>query len=67
MRTQVTSEEAGATTYHGLAKLKYEIRKHLNLDISFIWDRISHPQTDASGITPQKDDFRLVTGLGVDF
>ena len=67
LRATVTSKEVGETTYHGLARLKFEIHKHLDLDISFIWDRITHPQTDADGVTPQKDDFRLVTGLGVTF
>jgi putative salt-induced outer membrane protein YdiY len=67
LRAQVTSKEVGETTYHGLAKLKFEIHKRLNLDVSLIWDRINNPQTDASGVTPLKDDFRLVTGLGIDF
>ena len=66
LRAQVTSKTVGETSYHGLAKLKYEIHKHLNLYTSFIWDRITNPQTAANGITPLKDDFCLVTGLGVD-
>jgi hypothetical protein len=67
LRAQITSKEVGETTYHGLATLEFEIHKHLDLEISLIWDRISNPQTDASGFTPLKDDFRLVTGLGVNF
>jgi putative salt-induced outer membrane protein YdiY len=67
LRAQITSREVGETTYHGVSTLQFEIHKRLDLDVSFIWDRISNPQADASGITPAKDDFRLIIGLGIDF
>jgi hypothetical protein len=35
--------------------------------VSFVWDRISSPQTESGGGTPTPDDFRLITALGVDF
>ena len=67
LRSQLTSREVGETTYHGAATLEFNIHKRLDLDLSFIWDRVSNPKTDASGVTPKQDDFRLIVALGVDF
>ncbi len=39
----------------------------LDLDITLQWDRIGNPQPDASGNTPEKDDFRLGVGFGWSF
>jgi hypothetical protein len=66
-RAQITREEVGETTHHSRASLEFEIKKHLDLDVSFIWDRISNPQPDAAGNVPAQDDFRLILGLGIDF
>jgi len=38
-----------------------------SLDVSIIWDRINNPKTDATGGIPEKNDFRLVVGLGYSF
>jgi putative salt-induced outer membrane protein YdiY len=67
LRSQVTSKEVGETTHHGVVTLEFEIHKRLDLDISFIWDRVSNPKPDADGVTPLRDDFRLIVGLGIDF
>jgi putative salt-induced outer membrane protein YdiY len=66
-RGQYTSREVGETTHHGVGTLSFELTKRFDLDVSFIWDRISDPKVGADKIQPQPDDFRLVVGLGVDF
>ena len=66
-RGQYTSREVGETTHHGVSTLTFELTKRFDLDVSFIWDRISNPRVGADGIQPKPDDFRLVVGLGVDF
>jgi len=66
-RGQFTGPEVGGTTHHTVATLSLELTKLLDLDISFIWDRISNPQVGADGVQPKPDDFRLVFGLGADF
>ena len=66
-RGQFTGRGTGGDTHHSLATLEFEIHKRLKLDLSFTWDRISNPTTEAGGATPSKDDFRLTTGLGIDF
>jgi hypothetical protein len=66
-RGQLTGRESGESLHHGLARLEFEIHKRLKLDLTFTWDRISHPKTEAGGDTPSTDDLRLTTGLGIDF
>ena len=66
-RGQYTSKEVGETTHHGVSTLSLELTKRFDLDVSFVWDRISQPKVGSDGIQPKPDDFRLVVGLGVDF
>lgn len=66
-RGQYTRKELGDTTHHGVATLSVDLTKRLDLDVSFVWDRISQPEASAGGTEPKPDDFRLVVGLGLDF
>lgn len=66
-RGQYTSREVGETTHHSVATLSLELTKRFDLDVSFVWDRISSPKVGSDGVQPEPDDFRLVVGLGVDF
>lgn len=66
-RGQYTSREVGDTTHHSVSTLSLELTKRFDLDVSFVWDRISNPKIGADGVQPKPDDFRLVVGLGVDF
>ena len=66
-RGQYTSREVGETTHHGVSTLSLELNKRFDLDVSFVWDRISNPKVGEDKVRPQPDDFRLVVGLGVDF
>ena len=66
-RGQYTSRQVGETTHHSVATLSLELTRRFDLDVSFVWDRISNPKVGANGVQPQQDDFRLVVGVGVDF
>jgi len=66
-RGQYTSKEVGETTHHFADTLSLELTKRFDLDVSFVWDRISNPKVGSNGIQPKPDDFRLVVGLGIDF
>ncbi|MGN6554551.1 MAG: DUF481 domain-containing protein [Verrucomicrobiota bacterium] len=66
-RGQLSRKETGNDTHHAVTTLEFEIHKRLKLDLSFVWGRISSPQTESGGDTPTPDDFRLITSLGVDF
>lgn len=62
-----SSELAGRYTQHTVTTLEFEIKHHLNLDVSYIWDYIQHPQPDANGAIPFKSDQYLTVSLGVRF
>lgn len=55
------------TTHHSEYTLSLEITRRVDLDLSFIWDRVDNPQIGEDGVEPKKDDYRLVVGLGWDF
>jgi hypothetical protein len=63
----ITSREAGQYTHHSVTTLEFEIKKHLNLDVSFIWDFLENPQTRSDGTVPLKSDYYLTVGFGARF
>ena len=63
----LTSEEAGLYTHHAVTTLEFEIKRHLDLNISFVWDYLQNPQTESNGTVPQHGDYRLTVGAGVKF
>lgn len=66
-RGQFTSKEAGETTHHAVTTLSVDVTKRLDVDFSFIWDRIDHPTADVNGVVPLPDDYRFVISLALDF
>ncbi len=62
-----TKQQAGLYTHHAVTTLEFEIKQHLNLDVSFIWDYLQNPQTRSDGAIPQKSDYYLTVGFGVRF
>jgi len=62
-----TNPEAGKYTQHSVSTLEFKISHKLDLDLSFYWDFIKHPQTAADGTVPKSSDYRLVFSLGVDY
>jgi putative salt-induced outer membrane protein YdiY len=63
----LTSEEAGLYSHHAVSTLEFEIKRHLDLDVSFVWDYLENPQAESSGALPQHSDCRLNLGIGVKF
>jgi Protein of unknown function, DUF481 len=62
-----TSQESGQYSHHAVTTLEFEIKRHLNLDVSFVWDYLQNPQTKSDGAIPEKSDRYLTVGLGVRF
>ena len=54
-------------TYRAVSTLEFEIKRHLNLDVSFIRDYLQNPQPRSDGAEPEKSDYYLTVGLGVRF
>jgi hypothetical protein len=63
----VASQEAGLYSHHMVSTLEFEVKHHLNLDFSFVWDFLQSPQTEANGAVPEHSDVRLTLGIGVKF
>ena len=63
-RFNIVNQESGTYIHHAMAALEIELTKRLDLDLSFVWDRIKDPKTEADGRVPEKDDFYLFFGIG---
>ncbi|MEI6085274.1 MAG: DUF481 domain-containing protein [Verrucomicrobiota bacterium] len=63
----LTSQTAGLYNHHAVTEFDFEIKRHLDLEISFIWDYLLNPQQEANGNIPNKSDLRLTLGLGLRF
>jgi hypothetical protein len=61
------NEESGGYTHHMVNTIEIELTNRLDLDVSFIWDRINNPTREDDGTIPEKDDYRLLVGITFDF
>jgi len=64
---QIVEKDAGRYTHHFITALSTDLTDDIDLDISFIWDRIQDPQVDSDNVVPYKNDYQMVVGLGVEF
>lgn len=62
-----TDREAGLYTHHAVTSLEFEIKRHLDLDVSFVWDYLDRPQPKSDGTIPFKNDYFLIVGSSVRF
>jgi len=62
-----TKEEAGQYTHHSVTSLEFKIKRHLDLDVSFVWEYLHKPAMESNGDLPQNSDFYLTLGLGLRF
>jgi putative salt-induced outer membrane protein YdiY len=63
----VASEHAGLYSHHAVSTLEFEIKRYLDLDLSFVWDYLQNPQEEANGKVPQRNDLRLMLSIGAKF
>ncbi len=54
-------------THHMVTALETELTDWLDLDVSFVWDRIQDPQANADGTVPKQNDYYFILGLGIEF
>ena len=64
---QVGNTESGGYTHHIILTVDSEITGALDFDISFIWDRTTHPTEAEDGTTPVPDDYRVTFGISYTF
>lgn len=63
---QILNEESGRYTHHFITTLSTDLIGDMDLDISFVWDRIQVPQPNSDGSIPKKDDYQLIVGFSYD-
>jgi putative salt-induced outer membrane protein YdiY len=66
-RMTLTDNKSGTYKHHMVATLENEITSWIDLDISFIWDHINSPEEESDGTLPDKNDYQLLIGFGVEF
>ena len=59
--------ETDRYNHNFVMRFSVDLLGDLDLDVTFIWDRVNKPQLDADGNLPQADDFRTSVGLGWSF
>jgi hypothetical protein len=63
---QLTVTDFDKTSHHMESVLSFDIWGPLELEASFIFDRIEKPVETAPGIRPNSNDYRLTLGLAID-
>lgn len=64
---QVVNEASGGLIHHFQSGFEVDFAGDFDLDVTFYLDRIEQPKIDEFGVTPEKNDYRLVFSLGYDF
>ena len=64
---QIVNEESGTYTHNLVTGFSTELTRWLDLDFTFVWDRIQDPQPASDGTVPERDDFYYTIGLGIEF
>lgn len=64
---QVIDEASGGNIHHFQTGLEIDLTNDFDLDLTFYADRTENPKENSEGKVPEKNDFRLVVGLGYDF
>jgi hypothetical protein len=65
-KVQVVATDIDATNHHAVSELSFDIWGPLEIDLSFIFDRIEKPRQRSDGSRPESNDYRFVVGLGFD-
>ena len=64
---QILNQVSGRYTHHTITSFEIELTDKIDFDISFVWDRVQEPKPDDSGYIPDKDDFNIQLGIGIEF
>lgn len=65
-RFNIVNQESGTYTHHAVAALEIELTRRLDLDLSFVWDRIQDPKPESDSRVPDQDDFYFFFGIGLE-
>ena len=63
----IVDKKSGRYTHHALAALETELTEMLDFDVTGLWDRTQNPAPKSDGRIPEKDDFKLIFSVSMDF
>lgn len=66
-RMTFLDEESGKYQHNLVTSVSTDLIGDIDFDVSLVWDRTENPQASATGVVPEKDDFRVMVGIGYDF
>ena len=66
-KVQIVATDFDKTNHHFETVLSHDVWGPVELDVTFILDRIEAPVADDDGDTPKTNDLRLMVGLSADF
>jgi len=58
--------KTGGYTHRSILTIETELTEKLDFDVTGVWDRIKSPVQDQDGNIPERNDFRILVGLGYD-
>lgn len=64
---RIVKKDSGRYLHHLITTLETDLIHNLDLDVSFVWDRVQDPQQTADGDLPKKDDYQFIVGVGYEF
>jgi len=66
-KMSLTDNRSGKYKHHMITSLENELTSWMDLDVTFIWDHINSPEQESDATMPERDDYQLLIGFGVDF
>ena len=66
-KLSLTDKKSGKYKHHMITSLENELTSWMDLDVTFIWDHINSPEQESDGTMPERDDYQLLVGFGVEF
>jgi hypothetical protein len=64
---QLGLESIKSTFHHALVTISVDLTTVIDLDVTFTWNRAENPLPGSDGEIPERNDFGLTVGFGIDF
>ncbi len=66
-RFQFVDKKSGSYNHYMITTLSIDLVGDLDLDLSFVWDRVARPQPVSDGTIPKQDDFQVIAGVSYEY
>ena len=62
-KINVVNKDSGTYTHNATAGLEIELIRHIDLDLSVVWNRTQDPEPTSDGSVPEQDDLYFFCGI----